>query len=162
MSEQDEVKEIAEFMETGKELVEQKIVEEAEEQQEKQKETKQYKDLDEFVNDPEQQKSARLLAKQVQELVGKNWFDMKRFSRKTRGATFGSVQLGLLIQFGLLVVKNEGKDQFYKIVFDTIDQQAMINDELESLKLREKILKAELRKLKKKQKELDKAQKEEG
>lgn len=123
-------------------------VEEAEEEK-----GKEYKDIKEFLDDPEQQAKARVLAIEVMETVSRNWFDMTRYMRKTRrGNSEASFQLGLLREFEHLVIKGAGSKQHYKVVFDTLDEQKLIQDELVALELRKKMLKADLRRLKKKQK----------
>lgn len=127
---------------------------------EKKEEVKEERTMEEFLADPKEQINARELAEQVQTLVSSNWFDMKRYTKKTkRGIHEAYLQLNLLEQFGYLAIKNNGRVQYYKIVFDTKDQQQLVQDKINKHEFQVKIFKNQLKELKKKQKIIDKKKK---
>lgn len=135
-------------------------VEEKEAATKKEKKKEETRTMEEFLADPKEQLNARELGEQVQGLVSRNWFDTKRYTKKTkRGIHEAYFQLNLLESFGHLAVKGLGNNQRYKVVFDTVDQQKLVQDKIDHHTFQVKIFKNQLKELKKRQKILDKKKK---
>jgi hypothetical protein len=131
----------------------------SEEEQKKKKEAP-ARTMEGFLADKEEQANARKLGEDVQVLVSSNWFDMKRYCKKTRrGVHEAYLQLNLLEQFGHLAIENRGRIQYYKVVFDTIDQQQLVKDKIAHHELHLKMFKNQLKELVAKQKKIDKKEK---
>lgn len=112
-----------------------------------------------FINDPEERKNATSLALQVQQSVGKNWFTLNRFIKKTKETKESSLlKLNLLKIFGMLQSKTaDWKDgseargrQVYKVAVSNEDKIAGIDEiidyykyQIESLERQKSQLKGE-------------------
>lgn len=92
---------------------------------------------EEFYGSPENRKNALVLAAQIKETVGKNWFTFNRFLKKTREDKMaGDFKLQLCQKFGFIHVKmgdsgdgmeNRGLKMF-KVVIDKQDYVDAFND----------------------------------
>ena len=132
-------------------------VEEAKAESKKKEGKEETRTMEEFLADPKEQINARKLGQQTQDIVSSNWFDMKRYTKKTkRGVHEAYLQLNLLEQFGHLAIENRGRVQYYKVVFDTIDQQKLVQDKIDHHEFQVKVFKNQLKELKKRQKIIDK------
>lgn len=131
---------------------------------EEEKEGKAPRGMKEFLADPEEQKKARRLGKQISELTRGKWFTMKEYMRVSgRGESEASVQTAILQQFGHLIGRkraSSGGVFEMKVVFDTIEEQKLIEDEIKGYELQINILRNNLEALKKKQKNIDQSQKD--
>lgn len=139
-----------EQMQTFKETIEAESKDkDAEEKEEKEKEPK-HRTMESFLGDKEEQANARKLGISVQELVSSNWFDMKRYCKKTRrGGSEAYLQLNILKEFGHLAVKMVGKTQYYKVDFTYDDQIALLESEIKEMEFKIKIKKVSVKDLKK-------------
>lgn len=113
-------------------------------------------EFDKFISNPENRQKATVLANQIKELVGKNWFTFERFVDKLKynnedSKTDAYQQLVILKSFGLCVSKvgdgslpksKRGK-VVYKIVMDYIAQIDLIDHDIAYFEAKIQFLKQE-------------------
>lgn len=123
-------------------------------------EQKEYASIEEFVNNEEEKKAARELGQWIQDHVGKNWFDLRRYMRKTGLNENGArLQLLMLKEFGLCLFKYDGNRTLFKVSFEVGDYIEMAKAEIKGLEVKLAIANNELKKLEQKKKDLEKENK---
>lgn len=76
-----------------------------------------------WLSDPKNRDGARLLAKSIQEVMGRSWFTLDRIVKKTVKETRQTMfaKLSLCGQFGFMARKQQGKDTLFKVALSTED-----------------------------------------
>lgn len=126
------------------------------------------KEYEKFISNPENRKRATILANQIREAVGKNWFTFDRFCEKLKFKTDDVKsdayhQLAILQSFGLCASKKAGYDVpknkrgkiVYKIIMDYYGQIDLIDHDIAYHEARVEVLKGEREKLVERQKKLE-------
>ena len=80
-----------------------------------------------WLADPENRKKALLLAQQLASVMGKNWFTLRAFVKRTRETRqSGFAKLAVLGRFGFLARKGEGPDQLFRVLVSVADRLAVL------------------------------------
>jgi hypothetical protein len=102
-----------------------------------------YQEMNKFIEDPENKQKAVFLANQIQGIVGKNWFTLRRLVSKTVENELTAYQkLKLCMMFGFCTSRvgdwKDGKENvrvsLFKITIDKSERIKAIDDIISSLK----------------------------
>lgn len=126
------------------------------------------KEFEKFISKPENRQRATILANQIMELVGKNWFTFDHFCEKMKFKTNdlrsdAKQQLFILESFGLCASKTGGDDVpknkkgkvLYKMFIDYYGKIDLIDHDIAYYEAKIEVLKWEREKVLKRQKKLE-------